>query len=93
MADTHGSAVNASMTALTHAVVAGAATPAAIAALRAIRDWPARHRLNHAIVADIENKLLARRVLREALVHQSIRSAGMPPTRQGDQSVFDSPPE
>ncbi len=84
MAHTHRSAVNPAMTALTHGVVAGAAVLAAIAALRAIRDWPARRRLNHAIVADIENKLLARRVLREALVHQLIRSADMSPAHETD---------
>ena len=44
---------------------------------------------NRAIVADIDNELLARRLLREALVRQCIRSADKSPAHEADESRAD----
>lgn len=45
----------------------------ALIALRTVRDWQARRRLNAAVVADFENQVLARKELRDELVRRVVQ--------------------
>ena len=42
----------------------------ALLALRTVRDWPARRRVNAATAADVQNQVLARKLLRDEIVRR-----------------------
>jgi hypothetical protein len=53
-------------------IVLGAAIIVATVVLPTIRDWQARRRLNDAVATDVENTVLARKLLRDELVRRMI---------------------
>ncbi|MDT5016352.1 MAG: hypothetical protein QOD39_2512 [Mycobacterium sp.] len=53
-------------------IVLGAAMIVATVVLPTIRDWQARRRVNDAIATDVENTVLARKLLRDELVRRMI---------------------